>query len=147
MEVFENEPVLNADHPLLNMDNVVCTPHRGYVDRDTYEKYNGAAVDAILAFAEGNPINVLNPEVLKKWAGDGFVKAWFAIATETSVRRRALKVAFVVGSILAVINHGDVVLSGQATATVWIKIVLTFLVPYCVATFASVQAIRQQQTN
>lgn len=75
------------------------------------------------------------------------MKAWFAIATETSVRRRALKVAFVVGSILAVINHGDVVLSGQATATVWIKIVLTFLVPYCVATFASVQAIRQQQTN
>ncbi len=66
VDVFENEPVLNADHPLLKMDNVVCTPHLGYVDRDTYEKYYGAAVDAILAFAEGKPINVLNPEVLKK---------------------------------------------------------------------------------
>ena len=57
-------------------------------------------------------------------------------------RKRALKVAFVVGSILAVINHGDALLSGAATVTVWVKIVLTFLVPYCVATFASVQAIR-----
>jgi hypothetical protein len=70
------------------------------------------------------------------------MKAWLAAAWEASVRKRALKVAFIVGSILAVVNHGDVVLSGQATTTVWIKIVLTFLVPYCVATFASVQAIR-----
>jgi D-3-phosphoglycerate dehydrogenase len=38
----------------------------GYVDRDTYEKYYGAAVDMVLAFAEGKPVNVLNPEVLKK---------------------------------------------------------------------------------
>jgi hypothetical protein len=60
-----------------------------------------------------------------------------------SVRKRALKVALLVGSILAVINHGDIVLAGTATATVWTKIVLTFLVPYGVATFASVQAIRQ----
>ena len=49
-----------------------------------------------------------------------------------------------VGSILAVINHGDALLSGDASATVWIKIALTFVVPYCVATFASVQAIRQR---
>ena len=70
------------------------------------------------------------------------MRAWLAVALEASVRKRALKVALIVGSILAVVNHGDVVLSGQATATVWIKIALTFLVPYCVATFASVQAIR-----
>lgn len=74
-------------------------------------------------------------------------KSWLATAMEASVRRRALKVAFLVGSILAVINHGDVVLAGTATAVVWIKIGLTFLVPYCVATFASVQAIRQQRVN
>ena len=74
-------------------------------------------------------------------------KSWLATSMEASVRRRALKVAFLVGSILAVINHGDVVLAGTATAMVWIKIGLTFLVPYCVATFASVQAIRQQQVN
>ncbi|MBI3045366.1 MAG: D-2-hydroxyacid dehydrogenase family protein [Betaproteobacteria bacterium] len=66
VDVYEDEPVLNGNHPLLKMDNVVCTPHIGYVDRDTYEKYYGAAVDSILAYAEGKPINVLNPEVLNK---------------------------------------------------------------------------------
>ena len=66
VDVFESEPVLNGDHPLLKMDNVVCTPHLGYVERDTYEKYYGAAIDSIVAFAEGKPINVLNPEVLEK---------------------------------------------------------------------------------
>ena len=66
VDVYESEPVLNGDHPLLKMDNVICTPHLGYVDRDTYEKYYGAAVDMVLAFADGKPVNVLNPEVLKK---------------------------------------------------------------------------------
>jgi hypothetical protein len=72
------------------------------------------------------------------------MKAWLAIAFEVSVRKRAIKVAMLVGSILAVINHGDALLSGDTSAIVWIKIVLTFVVPYCVATFASVQAIRQR---
>lgn len=66
VDVYEDEPVLNASHPLLKMDNAVCTPHLGYVDRDTYEKYYGAAVDNVVAYAEGKPINVLNPEVLGK---------------------------------------------------------------------------------
>jgi D-3-phosphoglycerate dehydrogenase len=61
VDVYDDEPVLGGGHPLLKMDNAVCTPHLGYVDRDTYEKYYGGAVDAILAFAEGKPINVLNP--------------------------------------------------------------------------------------
>jgi len=72
------------------------------------------------------------------------MRGWLAIAFEASVRKRAIKVAMLVGSILAVINHGDALLSGDASAMVWIKIVLTFVVPYCVATFASVQAIRQR---
>ena len=66
VDVFDDEPVLGGNHPLLKMANVVCTPHLGYVDRDTYEKYYGAAVDNILAYAEGKPANLLNPEVLKK---------------------------------------------------------------------------------
>jgi len=66
VDVFDEEPVVNGNHPLLKMDNVVCTPHLGYVDRDTYEKYYGAAVDNLLAFAEGKPVNVLNPEALNK---------------------------------------------------------------------------------
>jgi len=73
--------------------------------------------------------------------------SWLAVAMQAPVRKRALQVALLVGSILAAINHGDVVLAGAATATVWMKIGLTFLVPYCVATFASVQAIRQQRIN
>ena len=66
VDVYEDEPIVGANHPLLKMPNVICTPHLGYVDRDTYEKYYGAAVDAIVAYAEGKPVNVLNPEVLKK---------------------------------------------------------------------------------
>jgi len=65
-DVYDDEPVLGGNHPLLKMNNVVCTPHLGYVDRDTYEKYYGAAVDSILAYADGKPANILNPDAQKK---------------------------------------------------------------------------------
>jgi D-3-phosphoglycerate dehydrogenase len=66
VDVYEDEPVLGGNHPLLKMDNVVCTPHLGYVDRETYEKHYGTAIDQILAFEAGEPINAVNPEVLKR---------------------------------------------------------------------------------
>lgn len=66
IDVYEDEPVLNANHPLIGMDNVVCTPHLGYVEEKTYEAYYGTAVEQILAFIGGKPINVANPDVLKK---------------------------------------------------------------------------------
>ncbi len=66
IDVYEDEPVLNANHPLIGMDNVVCTPHLGYVEESTYEAYYNAAVEQILAFIAGKPINVANPDVLKK---------------------------------------------------------------------------------
>lgn len=66
IDVYEDEPVLNANHPLIGMDNVVCTPHLGYVEEATYEAYYSAAVEQILAFIAGKPINVANPDVLKK---------------------------------------------------------------------------------
>jgi D-3-phosphoglycerate dehydrogenase len=66
IDVYEEEPVLNASHPLIGMDNVLCTPHLGYVEEGTYETYYGAAVEQILAFIAGKPINVANPDVLKK---------------------------------------------------------------------------------
>lgn len=66
VDVFEDEPVLGANHPLLKMDNVIATPHLGYVERENYELYYGVVVDQILAYAAGNPINVMNPEVLGK---------------------------------------------------------------------------------
>lgn len=50
VDVYESEPL--TEHPLLTMDNVVCTPHLGYVERDSYELYFGQAFDAVNAFAE-----------------------------------------------------------------------------------------------
>ena len=66
VDVYEEEPVLGGNHPLLKMDNVVCTPHLGYVEQGTYESYFGTAIEQILAFAAGKPINVVNPEALGK---------------------------------------------------------------------------------
>ena len=68
---------------------------------------------------------------------------WLAIAFEASVVKRAMKMMVVVGCVLAAINHGDTLLAGAMTATAWLKVVLTFVVPYCVSTISSVQAIRR----
>ena len=50
VDVYEKEPVLGADHPLLKMDNVTCTPHLGYVTRESYEEYYAVVVDDIVSF-------------------------------------------------------------------------------------------------
>lgn len=65
VDVYEEEPVLGARHPLLAMENVVCTPHIGYVSRDEYEIQFADIFDQITAYAAGAPINVVNPEVLQ----------------------------------------------------------------------------------
>jgi D-3-phosphoglycerate dehydrogenase len=59
VDVYEVEPVLNANDPLVKMKNVVCTPHLGYVEKATYESLYGAAIDQILGFEAGKPINVV----------------------------------------------------------------------------------------
>ena len=64
VDVYEEEPV--ADHPLLAMDNVVCTPHIGYVTRDEWEVQFSDVFDQINAFAAGAPKNVVNPDVTVK---------------------------------------------------------------------------------
>ena len=66
VDVYDQEPVLGADHPLFKMNNVTCTPHLGYVTRESYEEYYAVVVDDILAFAAGKPNHVLNPAVLGK---------------------------------------------------------------------------------
>ena len=66
VDVFEEEPVNDADHPLLNMLNVVATPHIGYVTRDEYELQFSDIFDQIVSYAAGNPTNVVNPDVLAK---------------------------------------------------------------------------------
>jgi D-3-phosphoglycerate dehydrogenase / 2-oxoglutarate reductase len=65
VDVYEEEPLLDTNHPLLNMDNVVATPHLGYVTRDEYELQFTDIFDQIVAYAAGTPVNVINPEVLK----------------------------------------------------------------------------------
>ena len=64
VDVYEEEPVRDPAHPLLNMDNVVCTPHIGYVSRDEYEIQFAEIFDQIIAYAAGSPMNVVNPEAL-----------------------------------------------------------------------------------
>jgi D-3-phosphoglycerate dehydrogenase len=65
VDVYEKEPLRDRRDPLLALENVVCTPHIGYVSREEYEIQFSDIFDQILAFAAGTPINVVNPEVLK----------------------------------------------------------------------------------
>ena len=64
VDVFEEEPLRDPTHPLLTMDNVICTPHIGYVTRDEYDLQFSDVFDQIVAYAAGAPINVINPELL-----------------------------------------------------------------------------------
>jgi D-3-phosphoglycerate dehydrogenase len=65
LDVYEEEPVLDTDYPLFAVDNVVCTPHLGYVTREEYETQFADIFDQIVAYAAGTPINVVNPKVLE----------------------------------------------------------------------------------
>jgi D-3-phosphoglycerate dehydrogenase len=64
IDVFESEPILQG-HPLLRLENAVCTPHIGYVEQDSYELYFGAAFRNVINFINKEPINLVNPEALK----------------------------------------------------------------------------------
>jgi len=64
VDVFETEPILQG-HPLLRLENAVCTPHIGYVEQDSYELYFGTAFDNVVNFVRGAPSNIVNPEALK----------------------------------------------------------------------------------
>jgi D-3-phosphoglycerate dehydrogenase len=65
VDVYEEEPLPGGRHPLLAMDNVVCAPHLGYVERDAYEAQFSDIFEQILAYQSGRPINVVNASVLK----------------------------------------------------------------------------------
>lgn len=66
VDVYEREPLNDADHPLLNMDNVVCTPHLGYVEHDQLDRYYADQFARVLAFERGEPVDVVNPEAARK---------------------------------------------------------------------------------
>jgi D-3-phosphoglycerate dehydrogenase / 2-oxoglutarate reductase len=64
VDVYETEPLVDTNDPLLLMDNIVCTPHIGYVSVDEWELQFADVFDQINAFAAGSPTNVVNPDVL-----------------------------------------------------------------------------------
>ena len=64
VDVFEEEPLRDVDNPLLTLDNVICTPHIGYVTRDEYDLQFTDIFNQITAYAAGTPINVVNPNVV-----------------------------------------------------------------------------------
>ena len=64
VDVFESEPILQG-HPLLRLENAVCTPHIGYVEQDNYELYFGAAFANVIHFIRNEPTHLVNPEALK----------------------------------------------------------------------------------
>jgi D-3-phosphoglycerate dehydrogenase len=62
--VYDAEPVTGAADPLVSMDNVVCSPHVGYVTRDRFETMFDSAFEQVLAWSRGAPVNVVNRELL-----------------------------------------------------------------------------------
>ncbi|MGR6806669.1 D-2-hydroxyacid dehydrogenase family protein [Sphaerotilus natans] len=68
VDVFESEPILQG-HPLLRLENAVCTPHIGYVELDSYERYFKAAFDNVSAYLAGQPTNIVNPDAFKLHPG------------------------------------------------------------------------------
>ena len=63
VDVFESEPILQG-HALLRLENCICTPHIGFVEQDSYEKYFSAAFDNVVNFIKGTPTNIVNPGAL-----------------------------------------------------------------------------------
>lgn len=64
IDVYEQEPIYDKDYELLTMDNVVCTPHIGYVEKSSYELYFGKAFENVINFIKNKPTNIVNPEIL-----------------------------------------------------------------------------------
>jgi D-3-phosphoglycerate dehydrogenase / 2-oxoglutarate reductase len=59
VDVYENEPVLGGDHPLLRAPNALCTSHSAWIEKETYELYFGEAFENAAAFAAGRPVNLM----------------------------------------------------------------------------------------
>jgi D-3-phosphoglycerate dehydrogenase len=66
VDVYEEEPVIGGNHPLLKLENAVCTPHLGYVAREDLERMFTKIFDQILAYERGEPMNVVNPSAIGK---------------------------------------------------------------------------------
>jgi D-3-phosphoglycerate dehydrogenase len=60
VDVYEDEPVLKGDHPLLRLDNALCTAHSAWLEKPTYELYFGEAFENAAAWAAGRPVKLVN---------------------------------------------------------------------------------------
>ncbi|OQW82357.1 MAG: 3-phosphoglycerate dehydrogenase [Proteobacteria bacterium ST_bin15] len=69
VDVYEEEPIGPSGHPLLALPNVVCTPHIGFVTHEEYDLQFGDIFDQIIAYRDGAPVHVVNPDALanKRW--------------------------------------------------------------------------------
>lgn len=65
LDVYNEEPIFDTKHPFLNMPNVICTPHLGYVEKESYELYFSIAFQNILDFFNGNLESIANPTFVK----------------------------------------------------------------------------------
>jgi len=63
VDVYEDEPIVNGNHPFLKMPNVLCTPHLGWLEWDNYELYFRECFEQILKFENGEPLRLGNPNV------------------------------------------------------------------------------------
>ena len=64
LDVYDSEPIYDKNNEFLTNPNVICTPHLGYVEENSYELYFSKAFENVVNFIEGNPINIANLEVL-----------------------------------------------------------------------------------
>lgn len=71
-------------------------------------------------------------------------EGFFELALRPNVRTRALRMAFIVGPLIGILNHGDKIFSGAMGYVDWLKFSLTFIVPFSVSTWSSVMAIRDR---
>jgi D-3-phosphoglycerate dehydrogenase len=65
LDVYENEPVYDANFELLTYDNVICTPHLGYVELNGYELYFSKAFENVINYINKTPTNIANPQVVR----------------------------------------------------------------------------------
>ena len=72
---------------------------------------------------------------------------WLEVALRKDVVKRSSKVSLIVGTLLTVINQLDLLLTQGLDATLIFKVLLTYCVPYCVATYSSVGAILEQDSK
>src|SRR5260370_31108666 len=63
VDVYEHEPVTNANHPFLSMPNVLCMPHLGWAEWTNFELYFREAFEQIVAYQQGLPLRLPHPEV------------------------------------------------------------------------------------